>query len=261
MKRTSSRVTPDPNPPSTRVDQMSGEQGERPPNHAGDLEPLLGRPGDATQREDKGLQHNLIIGTAVVAQAGIWILAATVWAAIFESDLILFSAHPLLNSAGVLLATQAILILQPTHTATQKRHGTAAHALLNGCAFLALVAGLVIILYNKIAHNGTHFESPHAILGLTTYILVVIQATVGFTQYYTPSLYGGVSNAKKVYKYHRMAGYAGLVMFLATVCAAADTDFNRNVLGMRMWVLIVASLLVLAGVLPRVRLSKFGLRK
>jgi hypothetical protein len=33
-------------------------------------------------------------GTAAIAQAGIWILAAIVWGAIFSKKLIFFSAHP-----------------------------------------------------------------------------------------------------------------------------------------------------------------------
>lgn len=73
----------------------------------------------------------------------------------------LFSAHPLLNSAGLLVLTQGILILQPTHTATQKRQGTIAHVGLNALAGSLLVAGLVIIEVNKFAHNGVHFDSAH----------------------------------------------------------------------------------------------------
>lgn len=59
-------------------------------------EPLLGRPGDATQLPEQGLQFNFITGTgrtsmdgvpttvltqntAILAQAGAWILAALVW--------------------------------------------------------------------------------------------------------------------------------------------------------------------------------------
>lgn len=42
-------------------------------------EPLLGRPGDATQMPEQGLQFNFVTGTAIVAQAGAWILAALVW--------------------------------------------------------------------------------------------------------------------------------------------------------------------------------------
>ena len=124
---------------------------------------------------------------------------------------------------------------------------------------LAAVAGLVIIEYNKIAHKGTHFVSPHAILGLITYILIVLQAFIGFTQYYVPQIYGGESNAKKLYKYHRASGYVILILLLATVCAATQTDFNKNVLGMQLWAVIAVSVITLIGVLPRIKKQKFGL--
>ncbi|GAM82226.1 hypothetical protein ANO11243_002050 [Dothideomycetidae sp. 11243] len=221
-------------------------------------EPLLGRPGDAALPEGDSLTRNFVLGTAVVAQAGIWILAAIVWGAVFSNDLSLFSAHPLLNSAAVFFYVQGVLILQPTHTKTQKINGTYWHAGLNEIATAAAIAGLVVIEYNKFNHNGTHFVSPHAILGLITYILVVIQVTVGITQFFTPSLYGGEDNAKKMYKYHRASGYLVLTLMLATVCAATQTDFNKNVLGMQLWAVIVSSVLVLAGILPRIKKAKFG---
>ena len=229
----------------------------------------------------------------MIAQAGIWIvsvielriksislirvqLTAIVWAAIFSHDLMLFSAHPvsrlsvalvkvvclstsqLLNSAGVLLTTQAILVLQPTHTVKQKKQGTNIHAIINGTSLAVLIAGLVIIEYNKIAHSGDHFVSPHAILGLVTYILVIIQALVGITQYYFPSVYGGVDKAKSIWKYHRMSGYVLLVVFFATIAAATQTDFNRKTLHIQLWAVIVASVLTLVGVVPRIKKQKLG---
>jgi hypothetical protein len=74
-------------------------------------EPLLGTRGDASQMEGQPLYYNLWIGTyianfdmgwesdrrtgtAPIAQAGIWILAAIIWGAIFSKKLIFFSAHP-----------------------------------------------------------------------------------------------------------------------------------------------------------------------
>lgn len=72
-------------------------------------EPLLGRPGDATQQPSRGLQFNFLIGwyntvdrniadespgTAIIAQAGIWILTALVWASVFMADFSFFSYHP-----------------------------------------------------------------------------------------------------------------------------------------------------------------------
>lgn len=224
----------------------------------GEQEPLLGRAGDASQQDGKPLYYNFIIGTAVVAQAGIWILVAIVWGSVFSHDLMLFSAHPLLNSAAILLFTQGVLVLQPTHTKEQKRHGTWAHAGLNEVALSAGIAGLVVIEYNKIAHKGTHFVSPHAILGLITYILLLVQALIGITQYFVPQIYGGEEKAKALYKYHRVSGYVILVLLLATVCAATQTDFNKNVLQMQLWAVITASVITLVGVLPRIKKQKFG---
>jgi hypothetical protein len=166
--------------------------------------------------------------------------------------------YQLLNSAAVLFFIQATLILQPTITRKQKKQGTFVHAALNDVAILAAIAGLVIIEYNKISHGGIHFESPHAILGLVTYILVVIQALVGITQFFTPGLYGGEDNAKALYKYHRLSGYVILLVMLATVCAATQTDYNRNVLEIQLWAVVVAAVIVVLGVGARIKLFKFG---
>lgn len=173
-----------------------------------------------------------------MAQAGIILLVASVWASIFLHDLILFSAHPLLNSAGLLVLTQAILILQPTHTSTQKRSGTISHFVLNNLALDLLIAGLIVIEYNKIRGGTHHFESPHGILGLITYIFLAIQALVGFTAYFVPKLYGGEDKAKSLYKWHRLSGYVLLVLMLATVTAATQTDYNKNVLHIRIWAIL-----------------------
>lgn len=122
-----------------------------------------------------------------------------------------------------------------------------------------MIAGLVVIEYNKIAHNGTHFVSAHAILGLITYIFLLIQALVGFTAYFVPKLYGSVDQAKSLYKWHRISGYIIFVLLLATVAAATQTDFNKNVLDIKLWAVLISAVLVLVGVLPRIKKQKLGL--
>lgn len=117
-------------------------------------EPLLGRPGDVTQRPGQGLQFNFVKGTgratlsrslsngsrltvvttAILAQAGIIILTALVWAAVFQADFIFFSFHPILNSVALLLLVQGVLVLQPTAVQKDKINGTYAHAIFNGLA-------------------------------------------------------------------------------------------------------------------------------
>lgn len=215
-----------------------------------------------------------------MVQAGVWVITAIIWGSVFSNNLILFSAHPvssrsfpvrplpipsltidllqLLNSAAFLFLIQAILILQPTHTAKQKKQGTYAHSSLNSFATLSAIAGLIVIEYNKFAHNGKHFDSAHGRLGLVTYILVAMQALAGATSFYAPALYGGVENAKALYKYHRVGGYFTVLVMLATIASATYTDFNKNVLKIQLWAVVVAAVVLVIGLAARIRLAKFG---
>jgi hypothetical protein len=181
-----------------------------------------------------------------------------IWSGIFSHPLIFFSSHPLLNSAAIVLAVQAILILQPTQSASQKKLGTYIHTGLVGVAAVAFLTALIIIEINKRSHP-VHFESAHSILGLITYILVLIQAAVGVTQFYFPHLYGSVETAKSIYKYHRLSGYLVLALMAATVSAATWTDYNLNVLKIHHWSVITASVILLGGLYARVRKQKLGL--
>ncbi|KAK2740199.1 hypothetical protein FQN57_006210 [Myotisia sp. PD_48] len=220
-------------------------------------EPLLGRPGDVSQREDQNILANFTSGTAALAQGGIWILAALVWSTVLSNKLILFSAHPLLNSAATLLATQAILVLQPTHTPQQKRTGTLTHVGLLALSTSAFIAAFTIIEINKADHPEYRFTSVHGILGLVTYIAIFLQAAIGIAQYFLPTLvFGSVENGKKVYRWHRFSGYWVLILELATIAAATQTSYNKAVLHIRLWTVLVTIVLVIAGVFPRIKKYK-----
>lgn len=163
-----------------------------------------------------------------------------------------------MNSAGILLLTQAILVLQPTHTQEQKIRGTNVHFALNLTGILALIAGLIIIEYNKGLDPSHHWKSVHAYLGVITYCLIVAQALVGFAQFYLPkAVFGSVDNAKAVYKYHRVSGYVILLLALVTISAATVTPAIKG-LGIQLWAVIVASVLVVLGTFPRIKKAKFG---
>jgi cytochrome b-561 len=194
----------------------------------------------------------------VLAQFGVWILFALVWASVFLNKLILFSGHPLAQSLGILLLTQSILVLQPTHTAEQKKVGQVVHASLNFAAFLILVAGVTIIEYNKFAGNNPHFHSVHGILGFATAIILLLQYFVGFTMWAVPVMYGGEENAKKIWKYHRWSGYTILLLLLATAISATQTDYNNNVLHIKLWATLVLSVLIIVGIFPRIQKQKLG---
>ncbi|KAI1506605.1 eukaryotic cytochrome b561-domain-containing protein [Biscogniauxia marginata] len=223
-----------------------------------DTEPLLGRPGDASQRDDAPIVKNLIIGTGVVAEIAGLLLFASVWAAVFLNPLILFSVHPLAQSAGVLVLIQSILILQPTHTGSQKQVGQKVHAALNLLSFAIFLVGVVSIEVNKFKYNGPHFHSVHGYLGVIASIWILVQYLVGFTMFAVPKLYGGEANAKKIWKYHRISGYVLVLLLLATVTSAAKTDYNDNVLGLKLWALILISVLIIVGIFPRIKKHKLG---
>lgn len=219
--------------------------------------PLL---GGSRQTSQDPLYKNLWLDYALLAQAGVLIVVAVVWRGVFTHNVILFSGHPLLQSLGLLVVTQAILILQPTHEPEQKRAGQRAHAALNLTSFLLFTSGVTIIEVNKFRGHGPHFHSVHGTLGILTSIAILLQYFAGFTIWAVPSLYGGVDNAKALYKYHRVSGYIIYLALLATVLSAVWTDFNVNVLGIAWWQLVVPIALVLP-LLLRINATKFGFRQ
>jgi len=233
---------------------MADESG----NRASETEPLIGDVGAASQHEDASFLRNLILGTGIIAQIGLLVLGIVIWTAVFTTDLSLFSAHPLLNSLGLVLLFESTLILQPTHTPDQKHKGAIIHSILNGLAFLFYAAAFIVIVVNKFRHNGTHFESPHAILGLITYIGILLQALVGFAQFYTPGVFGSIEKAKSIYKYHRLSGYALQLLLLSTVIAATRTPFALGPLDLRTWQVSVGAALVVIGIFPRIKKEKLG---
>ncbi|KAK1772593.1 eukaryotic cytochrome b561-domain-containing protein [Phialemonium atrogriseum] len=229
---------------------------------AAETEPLLGRAGDAAQKQGAPLISNLWLGTGWIAQAGALLLLAVVWAGVFLNPLLpLVSPHPLLQSLGVFTITQAILILQPTRTAEGKLVGARAHAALNLVSFLLLASGIAVIETNKGTDRAAHFHSPHAYLGVVTGALLLLQYLFGFLIWAVPAVLGGDAAARSLWRYHRWSGYAVYLLLLATVATATRTPYSENVLGIKLWSVLVASALVVVGVFPRISVTKLGLRR
>ena len=161
------------------------------------------------------------------------------------------------NTAGILLTTQAILLLQPTHTPTQKHRGALAHFSLLLPSSLLFLTALSIVEIQKSSKHLPHFSSPHAILGLTTYTLLLLQALLGLAQFFVPAyIFGSEARGRKAYKYHRVLGYTVLACQLATVAAATQTAYNRELWKVRLWPVLAAAVLVVAGVGARVKRHK-----
>lgn len=119
--------------------------------------------------------------------------------------------------------------------------------------------GVLIIEANKIRQGpGSHFHSVHGYLGVITSFVLLVQYVFGFLMWGVPGVFGGIDNAKALWKYHRMSGYLLYLLVLATVISAVYTDFNVNVLNIQLWTVIVAVTLVVIGVYPRLHPRKFG---
>jgi hypothetical protein len=91
----------------------------------------------------------------------------------------------LFNSTALILLTNSVLLLQPTHTPEQKRIGAVTHGILNSVALASFTTAVIIIIYNKAAHNAAHFTTAHGKIGLITYILLIFQVTFPFERVVT----------------------------------------------------------------------------
>ncbi|KAK4644882.1 hypothetical protein QC761_308830 [Podospora bellae-mahoneyi] len=228
-------------------------------------EPLLGRPGDAIQRPNAPMYRNLYLGTGILSQTGLLLLLLSILIPLLTHHplLPLLVPHPILQLTGLLVATEAILLLQPTTKSLPLAKTRAAkfHAWLHLLSFLLFLSGTVIIETNKHANKLPHFHSVHAYLGVATVSLLGLQYLFGFTIYVTPSVWGGEEKAKKVWKWHRYLGYGVLLMILATTGSAAWTDYVKGQLGVSRVGVVLGVVLVAGGVFPRIQLGKLGLRE
>lgn len=221
-------------------------------------ETLLPHDTPVTQHPDHPLRMNIITGTAVIAQLGLWLLFILVWYSTLSTDIILPSYHPLLNSLALVFLINALLLLQPTHTAGQKREGAINHSILTGLAAVSFTAGVAVIWWNKHIHSSPHFTSVHGKLGITLFIVIGIQVLVGILQFYAPNLLGGQDKAKAWYKWHRAAGYIITTFIIVNVTLGTQTPYFRGKIdNLAVW--IVFDILIIAGLVARIKPSKMKL--
>ena len=196
------------------------------------------------------------IGFALIAQLGLLVVVGALACPLYQSDIVLFSGHPISQLLGFVFLIQAILILQPTHLPAQKIHGARAHALLHAFSLSAFVAGITVIEYNKSHNRLGHFHSVHAYVGVVTCIILALQYLVGFTMWATPRLYGNAKNAGAVWKYHRLSGYLVAALLLVSLITAMKTDFVKNVLQVNLTLIILGCVLIVVGSVPQIDLTK-----
>ncbi|GAA5870571.1 hypothetical protein JCM16303_001522 [Sporobolomyces ruberrimus] len=221
-------------------------------------------PGDAPQERPSILSYlhdNSFLGfSAVLAQVGLLLSHVVLWKIIREHPAGLFTYHPVLQSLAVLIFIEGIILLQPKPSnSTVKRTGQKLHQAFQGVATLLIIAGSAVIIYKKASGGAPHFTTWHAKIGLVTFCFILLQAIFGAVAAFAPSLVGGQSRARSLYKYHRMSGYIGLALLFTTPILALWSDWvvnnssqdQRNLIGAGYGMAAVAAIL-------RIEKSKLG---
>lgn len=223
-------------------------------------EPLLGLPGDALLPPSTPLPTNLYLGTAPLTLLGLLLLATLIpYSILTHPRLPLVSPHPLLQTSGYVLLVLAILILQPTSSLVPeaKRRARAWHGILQGLSAACFVAGVGVIEANKVVNAGEHFHSAHGVLGAVSGVVLGVQYLFGVVMWLAPGVVGvGEERARGWWRWHRYSGYGVLVLLTGTVVSAAATPYVAGVLEVKFWTVVLAGVLVLVGVFPRVQLGK-----
>ena len=112
-------------------------------------------------------------------------------------------------------------------------------------------------------HLTIGFIRYHGKLGLLVFCYLFFQLLFGLTMAFMPSLFGNVTKAKSLWKYHRMTGYTLIVIIWVTAQLGIRADYiYKNLWSPKLmighWIALV---FVVIGVAGRVRLYKWGFSK
>lgn len=103
----------------------------------------------------------------------------------------------------------------------------------------------------------------HGKLGLFVFIYLLIQLLFGITVAFVPRIYGSVTRAKSLWKYHRVFGYVLLVLVWITAQLGVRADYMYNNLYSPnlLWLHWVSVVLIFGGIFSRIRFSKWGFKQ
>lgn len=226
---------------------------------------LLGNPG--SEHDEKYyftrdiIREAYKVKNAILVQVGLLVLLISIFIGLFTHPInVYFIGHPILNTLGLVALSQALLITQPAPLSPEhKTLGGKIHGTLNSASILLFLGGYTSIFYNKHIHKANHITTWHALFGITTYAFLGLVFLVGIAQFWTPVLvFGSVENAKKIYKYHRIAGYFTLGLISFTILLALDSDYNNNVLHIPYWSIVPAIAAIFGGLIWGLKKFKLG---
>ncbi|ORZ13200.1 eukaryotic cytochrome b561-domain-containing protein [Absidia repens] len=171
---------------------------------------------DKEHRKERDSKGSLLIRLVLM------LLAVVILSVLARIPLSVFSLHPFFMTIFVILLTEGIATLQPTHTKNEKHQGLKRHAIIQIVAFLLGLLGFSAIFYNKVISNKSHFTSGHGKLGVSVILYLIAQFLFGLVCAYIPGLAPAV---KKLWKYHRLTGYIFLSLVWINVILGLQADY------------------------------------
>lgn len=203
---------------------------------------------------------------AVGVQVSALLFVAVAWSTVLSTmslgSLPLFGYHPLVQSLGILLLLQAVVVLQRTtgQQPVEKRAALDAHQWINiGLVLPLLTVGASIMWYLHDQPNSAHFISYHGILGTACVVVAWIQAALGAASvWWKGKLVGGENKGKALWKYHRLSGYVLVTLFLITAAlGVVETTWGaKNSSWLQKALVVIALGLAGFALLIRVQRSK-----
>ncbi|KAF9104459.1 Serine--tRNA ligase, mitochondrial [Mortierella sp. GBA35] len=145
---------------------------------------------------------------AVVAQLGLFIYFGTLIGVTAKAPWVYpYSWHPICMGLYGFVATEGILLLQPTEKSKQRALARTVHGVLLSLALVSAVIGFVAIYVNKDRLNKTLF---------------------GLSVAYAPrSLYRKIGQAR-ITRIHRVSGYISITLMWGTLWLAVVTNWVKK---------------------------------
>ncbi|KAF9975184.1 hypothetical protein BGZ73_001257 [Actinomortierella ambigua] len=199
----------------------------------------------------------------VIAQLGLVLFFGTLTSVIVKAPWAYpYSWHPILMGLFGLLATEAVLVLQPKELARHKRRLKTVHAVAHGATLLLVIFGFWAVYANKSMQNKIHFKSYHAWWGMAAMVMIFVQVIFGILVGYYPRLFRNYGQPR-VMRLHRVLGYVSIALLWVTLWLGTITNWmNRNF--DKPWIMNLATTMVaigmVAGITPDRLFKRSGYR-
>ncbi|KAK3835980.1 MAG: eukaryotic cytochrome b561-domain-containing protein [Linnemannia elongata] len=166
---------------------------------------------------------------AVVAQLGLFIYFGTLIGVLTKAPWVYpYSWHPICMGLYGFVATEGILLLQPSEKGKQRAQSRTIHGLLLSLALVSAVIGFWAIYENKDRLGKEHFHTNHAYLGCTAVFVFAFQVLFGLSVAYAPkALYRRIGQAR-ITRIHRVTGYISISLVWGTLWLAVVTNWVKK---------------------------------